>query len=490
MNNIYKSFLINAFLIILILHSSIYCKATTYYVSNKGSDSNSGLSITLSWKTLAKINFSTFSAGDSVLFNCGNIFNGQLRIPSSGISENPITYSKYGTGINPVIDANYAYDKCIKTTGKSYITIDGIDCIKAREFGIGTAFSPGHHITIKNLTISEIGNDNSESVGIYQKGGYCTITNCIITNTSQNAIQFEGGNNLIMYNNISYTNARYTGWGAGIAGNGNNDEICYNVLANNGGVGEINKTHGIYIGIGTTNANVHHNILFNSTRGAGIKTNGSGDFHHNYIRISLLAGIAVGFNKENVVVLNIYQNLFTGNRSGISQTTQGSGAFTLKILNNTFYCNNNTKADSYYSEISINDNINTSLIIKNNILFGEGRYTYAFNTEQSHATINNNCVYQTLGSLIYYAGFAKTWTDWQALGFDTNGINANPLLVSPYSDFSLQSNSPVINKGVNVGLTTDYNGKPIVGLPDMGAFESDNNRMLFFPHKARIKERQ
>ena len=51
-----------------------------------------------------------------------------------------------------------------------------------------------------------------------------------------------------------------------------------------------------------------------------------------------------------------------------------------------------------------------------------------------------------------------------------NNIVGNPLFVSS-SDFHLQSSSPAINKGLNVGLTSDYAGNSISGTPDIGAYE-------------------
>jgi hypothetical protein len=44
----------------------------TYYVKSTGSDSNSGLSDALAWKTISKVNSQTFSPGDTILFNCGD----------------------------------------------------------------------------------------------------------------------------------------------------------------------------------------------------------------------------------------------------------------------------------------------------------------------------------------------------------------------------------------------------------------------------------
>jgi hypothetical protein len=57
--------------------------------------------------------------------------------------------------------------------------------------------------------------------------------------------------------------------------------------------------------------------------------------------------------------------------------------------------------------------------------------------------------------------------------FSNNTDNKDPKLNSPVSyDYTLQSTSPAINAGVDVGLTTDYLGNPIIGLPDLGAYES------------------
>ena len=48
--------------------------------------------------------------------------------------------------------------------------------------------------------------------------------------------------------------------------------------------------------------------------------------------------------------------------------------------------------------------------------------------------------------------------------------NADPLFRSATA-FRLKAGSPAINAGTDVGLTTDFLGKPIRGLPDIGAYE-------------------
>ena len=50
------------------------------------------------WRTIAKVNASTFVAGDAILFKRGEIWREQLTVPSSGSTGTPITFGAYGTG--------------------------------------------------------------------------------------------------------------------------------------------------------------------------------------------------------------------------------------------------------------------------------------------------------------------------------------------------------------------------------------------------------
>ncbi len=83
-------------------HASASYAATYYVDSVSGSDSNAGTSTGTPWQTVAKVNSSTFSPGDSVLFMAGDLWRERLSFPSSGTSGNPITIGKYGTGTNPI----------------------------------------------------------------------------------------------------------------------------------------------------------------------------------------------------------------------------------------------------------------------------------------------------------------------------------------------------------------------------------------------------
>jgi hypothetical protein len=79
-------------------------RATTYFVAAGGSDSNNGTSGATPWQTVAKVNGTAFSAGDSILFNRGDAWYGtSLVVPSSGSSGAPITFGAYGSGANPML---------------------------------------------------------------------------------------------------------------------------------------------------------------------------------------------------------------------------------------------------------------------------------------------------------------------------------------------------------------------------------------------------
>lgn len=75
-----------------------------YYVSENGNDDNDGKSEKTAWATLSKVNGTTLSNGDTVLFERGGNWYGQLAV------QNGVTYSAYGKGLKPRI-SNVAFPK-------------------------------------------------------------------------------------------------------------------------------------------------------------------------------------------------------------------------------------------------------------------------------------------------------------------------------------------------------------------------------------------
>jgi hypothetical protein len=73
---------------------------TVYYVSPTGSDSNDGKSTSKPWRTVAKVNAMTFQAGDSVLFQGGQVYSGCLSLGAQihSTAMQPFTIGSYGGG--------------------------------------------------------------------------------------------------------------------------------------------------------------------------------------------------------------------------------------------------------------------------------------------------------------------------------------------------------------------------------------------------------
>jgi len=134
----------------------------------------------------------------------------------------------------------------------------------------------------------------------------------------------------------------------------------------------------------------------------------------------------------------------------------------LSILNNVFYTG---VSGLFYSILQCNDvntafeNINVINNITNYVTQPVRITTGTINT----INIKNNIFYN--GSTIYLTG--ATVTNYTNSG----NLTDNPLFITPGTDFRLKANSPAINAGTNVSLTSDYDSNPIVGIPDIGAFE-------------------
>ena len=79
---------------------------TSYYVdSQAGSDANSGTSSSAPWRSLTKVDATTFQPGDRILLADGSEWSGTTLWPKgSGDAADHITVGDYGSGSLPRID--------------------------------------------------------------------------------------------------------------------------------------------------------------------------------------------------------------------------------------------------------------------------------------------------------------------------------------------------------------------------------------------------
>ncbi len=197
---------------------------TTYYVSNSGSDSNSGTSESSPWESLTKVNSYSFSPGDQILFKRGDQWEGTINVNASGSSGNPIVYGAYGNGDTPKIYGSeeitgwtlYSGNIYKSTVGKevTQLFIDGERATIARYPKIGYL-----NITSVNSPTEIVSTElESQAVGYYNNALLLTkstsyrFTQHKVTNSnaqtlsldSSPAYNFDEGEGFFLYNKLEF----------------------------------------------------------------------------------------------------------------------------------------------------------------------------------------------------------------------------------------------------------------------------------------------
>jgi parallel beta-helix repeat protein len=406
---------------------------TVYYVKTGGSNSNTGLSDAQAWATVSKVNGSTFQPGDYILFNGGNTWNESLIVPNSGTAGRHITFGRYGTGANPIFDGQNTRTDCISIEGISYITINGIDTKNATEFGV-VAYDwnhlGSHDFIVENCTASY----NAQG-GICLYIDNCSAINCIAhhngTLSTHHGINIEGhissdglvtADNWLITGCTSYNNAGY-GFQSYVGGGGT---LSYCKAYLNGSTSQ-------------------------SGGGAIISTVTTGK------------------------TVNVYYNIFYSNIFYGIQVADNTAGTAINIYNNTLYDNDDV---TYGAGIILKENNSVSsgmIKVKNNLILQSRSLDFEQTENTTPYSISNNLYYRTSGNMIYWNSVEYTqaqFSTYKTASGDVTSLSANPTVTNAAGyDFSLQVGSPCINAGVSVGLTRDYLGNLITGLPDIGALE-------------------
>lgn len=210
--------------------------AATYYIdSAAGSNSNNGTSTSTPWKTVAKVNGSSFLAGDQILFKRGGTWNETLNVPASGASGNPLVFGAYGTGTDPIFDEQGVRTNAVVSNAKSYITIqdiqmqnsgdalisvtNSVNCIiqrntlrNAATHGIQFAGSQNIGVQVLNNTIQDDPGRPAGGTGVLCSSGSQCDGAIIEGNTITRAgdvrksgvILFDSSNVAIRYNTVTY----------------------------------------------------------------------------------------------------------------------------------------------------------------------------------------------------------------------------------------------------------------------------------------------
>ncbi len=409
MRNLFQTFLF----VFIVLFFTASLRATTYCVSNSGSDSNSGKATganctgTVSpWQTITKVNAQSFNPGDSILFQAGGAWSGTLTSTTSGNSSNSITFGSYGTGTIPALNS-------LSLASVGYLSFSGLRFTNssAAPYYVGVTLNTANNINILNCQV-----DSNQNVGIAIGAGSHNI--------------FVSGGKIFG----NGTNAALDGGGIGI---GEGGAASYNITIS--GVllysNSVASAAGGEITVAETTTNqLPYGILIEYCE--MLNDQGSG--------LQVLAGS-----------ITADYNIISGNATnGILLVPPDGVSVTLTADNNTIY-NNGAWAIYLYSPGTGTG----SVTFENNIVSmnatGGSSNDFQNTSPSAIALVSNyNLFYNSAGFRWRNDGTTNyTLAAWRsATGQDLNSVSSNPLFANAGSgQFWLTSGSPGIDAGLNLG---------------------------------------
>jgi len=445
------------YILIFLLIASQGFAADIFVSDSLGNDTTGDGSYSTPYKTIAKVNSLSLATGDDVYFLCGDTWTGeQLWVDWEGSAEDRAVIGAYygaGTigvsGNKPIIDGNHTSPSAfseglIHVYLQDYVTVTNLDIRNSEGWGIRF-----HGITANGSDYGEVTNvdiDNVENGGIifYWHCDNGLVENCTIHNAGEYS-RVNGGDwpATINASHSDSLTVRYCtltdnhGEGIGFFGNQGTADDCiaeYNIIGTS-------HSAGIYPEA-AKRAIVRYNMIYGTTDSEYFRCSGSGNHCGNGISVA-----DENITEDRVEDIQIYGNLIANRCWGIYI---GVRTFTFDSI----LVYNNTIVGCY------------GMIATSNSLGGDW----------SNSAIKNNLFWQAGGSYLYSgpsttSGLTWDYNNWsESISGDQSGTNdviGTPNLYKTEgwqsltegslsaTDFALQSNSPCINAGEDLGDTYD-----------------------------------
>ena len=422
----------------------------------------------------------SFTNGGTINISAtNNIFDGQVGGDWT-VSGHTVTLA--GTPAK-LFNASTTAKTGVITIQNNNITYDNVSSA-----AIINVSSGGHNVTVSGNTIT------AQVAGQAQSGIY------ISPNSGTPTVSID--NNIVDFQGTTYSSTAIAPIQMRSAGGIYSPSITNNIV-------RTTQTGGFGIQVGTDVSSAQDNYLDNATITGN---NLYGAFYYNRDEATVgTHGIEFGWNtgatisknyingfgygivvkssnaKGTYTIGGVKQNLLVDNggtgTGGVF--LRAKGVVDLPVYNNTFYLNSSyiatTNGIINITEGDTSTENSTGTLIKNNLFIGKNGYGFIVVANDGSTLDNTNVDYNmywnqtsaatadfTVGATVY-----ANWADWVAAGYDANSpASADPLVTSS-SDYRLQSSSPAINAGVDVGLTSDIRGMvvPQGSAPDIGAYE-------------------
>ncbi len=476
----------------------------TYYVDPvQGSDADGGKSPVTAWKTLAKINNTSFRPGDKILFKSGGVWTGQLNPKGSGAEGAPIVIDKYGKGRKPLLNGDGLVRDVVYFYNQEYWEIRNLEITNYREgddpsdpanlkrgiYVVAENVGALRHITLSGLEIHHVngiyGTHTNDNLGKNNGGVYfevigrevpswfdgILIEDCYVHDVERTGIATESawrrrpkadpgdwvpGRNLVIRNTV----VERCGHNGIIPRCIDGVLIEYCTFINNGlnGNGNAifawscdNVTYQFCEAYGTAFQYGDHDAA--GLDGGGLNRNVT--IQYNYSHDNGLGGIVCGlmahcFNINTIIRYNILQN------NERQQFRFSGNVQDAKVYNNVIYMGKDLKeiAIIYHKEISQSPN---NISYSNNIFYNLSRNSYYNLGESTNIEFSHN---------LFFGRHPSSEPE------DAAKLTADPRFVDPgkggigfetLNGYKLRQDSPAIDSGKRLKplAPADFWGNPI-----------------------------
>jgi hypothetical protein len=485
-----------------------YHRHGTYFIDNiAGNDTNSAKSPSQAWKTLDRVNAEYFVAGDSILFKCDGVWNGQLAMKGSGVRGKPIVIGNYDSGNKPLINGSGIFTNTLQFNGQHHLEIMDLHITNTgstAEFRRAIYFQAEdmgaiEHVFLERLEISDVNGiidntDASKNNGgiIFEISGTARQTwfdTLVIADCYIHDVDRTGIANLSTWENRTLTTN--TNWVPS-----RNITIRGNIFENTG-------ANALIVRVADSPLMEHNLFTRCATKGSGnacfsFNTDGA-IWQYNeacYTKLNSGDEDARGFDSDYKSTNTLIQyNYSHDNEWGAILITGGpTGGFNDgSIVRYNLFVNNK------HHEIKTSGQA-TNTMIYNNTIYNRPTMTGIFavwHRSWSGYSMNTNYynnIFQIMGSGagVDLGGSSGNLFDYNVFygakmtnePVDSHKISANPMLSLPdsagygadtISGYRLLKNSPAINAAMVIPgrPSKDIEGTPVpmYDLPDRGAFE-------------------
>lgn len=482
-----------------------------YYVSTRGSNSNPGTKA-LPFQTIIRA-ANLAKAGDVILIQTG-IYYEDVKPLQSGEPDKYITYQREGDG-EVIIDAQDGQRAgCIEIENKSYLQFMGLTVRGASSYETwpraGISMTDGtNHIVLDNITaynnyfgimaygspnpVSFVTVRNSKTFGPENKGNthygiffYKKVYDSSIINnrvaytlpeaqsygievsTDYPGVQSEGSRQIvIMGNDVDHNESEgiHTWNAVGVL-------ISHNYLFANGATG-------IQLEDGSENVVVENNLSENNAQkyefeaGAWIDGSKNVVVRNNVLR-SNKVGLIITVS-DRVIVHDNY--LYLNNR-GAQDLNNAAGLIVedsvtnISVIQNTFYKNGASGTQHGAVNFGLFHPHCTNITFKNNIV-AETANTLDLLQDACEGFVSDfNDFFNTRPLAMRWNQYQTDWSTYRAVsGQDSHSLASAPFFTDPTEfDLSLQSTSPLLDKGTILARTTNTGSGKTVVITDVSYF--------------------